>query len=235
MVRLRRLTAAGCCCAIRHLDSPVPRRAPHPRSPADDRGLRLRLRRAVRAAGAFRLRVQAAAADLAGWLRETGLTLHSVHAPIAETLTTGGGGGPGRSPPRTPNGGRRRCRKYSLAVALARIVPYRHLVVHVGVPDGRAASADNQREAARRALEEIEARAAEVGVSLALEVIPNALSTPEALVRLIEEDLESDGAGACLDLGHAHLWAGPSMPSRRCPGSSRPRTCTTTMAGATSI
>ena len=151
---------------------------------------------------------EVAAADLAGWLRGSGLTLHSVHAPIAETLTSGRWGRPWSIASADAKRRAEAVQEVLLAVALARIVPYRHLVVHVGVPDGRAASADNHREAARRALEEIEARAVEVGVSLALEVIPNPLSTPEALVRLLEEDLESDGAGACLDLGHAHLMDG---------------------------
>ena len=83
-----------------------------------------------------------------------------------------------------------------------------HLVLHVGVPDGQGAPDDNQRDAARRALEEIEPRATQLGVALAVELIPNALSTPDALVRLIDMELDSDGAGACLDFGHAHLMGG---------------------------
>src|SRR5262249_1905912 len=43
------------------------------------------------------------------------------------------------------------------------------------------------------------------GVRVGLEVIPNALSAPAALTRLIEEELESVDAGVCLDYGHAHL------------------------------
>ena len=41
-------------------------------------------------------------------------------------------------------------------------------------------------------------------MTLALELIPNALSTPEALVRLLD-DLELRHAGVCLDFGHAFL------------------------------
>jgi sugar phosphate isomerase/epimerase len=47
--------------------------------------------------------------------------------------------------------------------------------------------------------------AAEVGVRVALEVIPNDLSAAGTLVRLIEEDLEGIDVGICLDYGHAHL------------------------------
>jgi sugar phosphate isomerase/epimerase len=36
-------------------------------------------------------------------------------------------------------------------------------------------------------------------------VIPNRLSTPDALVRVIEDDLDLPGLGICLDFGHANL------------------------------
>ena len=35
--------------------------------------------------------------------------------------------------------------------------------------------------------------------------MPNALSRPDALVTLLEEDLDSSDAGICLDFGHAFL------------------------------
>ena len=44
-----------------------------------------------------------------------------------------------------------------------------------------------------------------VGVTLALELIPNPLSTAPRLVQWLEDDLELAGAGICLDVGHAHL------------------------------
>ena len=64
---------------------------------------------------------------------------------------------------------------------------------------------DNNAGAARRSLEEIVLIAAESGVRVAVEVIPNALSTPDALVRLIEDELEGLDVGVCLDYGHAIL------------------------------
>jgi sugar phosphate isomerase/epimerase len=42
-------------------------------------------------------------------------------------------------------------------------------------------------------------------VRVAVEVIPNRLSTPEALVRLLEDELDLPEAGICLDFGHASL------------------------------
>ena len=46
---------------------------------------------------------------------------------------------------------------------------------------------------------------ASLGVRLAVEVIPNRLSTPTSLVRLLEEELEIVDPGVCLDFGHAFL------------------------------
>jgi sugar phosphate isomerase/epimerase len=142
-----------------------------------------------------------AAGALAGWLRETGLTLTSVHAPIAAGFADGAWRDPWSNA--SPEAAKREIavRETRLALDIAEITPYSTLVLHVGgLADG-----DNQPAAARRSLEEIAERAAEVDVALALEVIPNALSTPDALVRLFESDAELGDAGVCLDVGHAHL------------------------------
>ena len=151
----------------------------------------------------------AAVAALGTWLAETGLELHSVHAPIVERLE--GGQWVGTMSNATADEPRRGAAVAEALAALdvARQLPYRFLVVHLGVPDGQApgpgARPDNRPDAARRSLEEIAARAADLGVQVAAEIIPNALSTPDALVRLIEEDLDGVDAGICLDYGHAHL------------------------------
>ena len=59
--------------------------------------------------------------------------------------------------------------------------------------------------ARRRSLDALYEMAERAGVRLALEVIPNALSTPESLVSLIENDLDGLNVGICMDVGHAHL------------------------------
>jgi len=64
---------------------------------------------------------------------------------------------------------------------------------------------DNQRDAARRSVEEIAALASAVGVRVALEVIPNPLSGAGTLVAMLEDDLDGADVGICLDYGHAHL------------------------------
>ena len=47
------------------------------------------------------------------------------------------------------------------------------------------------------------------GVEVALEVMANRLSTPDALVELVEDVLESPAVGVCLDVGHARLLGDP--------------------------
>src|SRR5204863_7301109 len=85
-------------------------------------------------------------------------------------------------------------------------VPFKYLVVHLGIPDGQTAPAnDNQPDAARRSVEEIVALASGVHVSVALEVMPNKLSSAASICQLIEEQLEGVDVGICFDYGHANL------------------------------
>ena len=66
-------------------------------------------------------------------------------------------------------------------------------------------STENRRDAARRSAEALVEAAVDLGVQVAFELLPNALSTADALLRLLEEDLDGTNAGICLDYGHAHL------------------------------
>lgn len=143
--------------------------------------------------------------DLAGWCRAAGLRLHSVHAPITEFLH-GTTWGPPFSTASAHTAARARtideCTK---ALELATVAPYRYLVLHLGVPDEYAPpSGDNQRDAVLRTLEALLPVAERVGVRIAVEVIPNALSTARQLVRLIEDE-DLPALGICLDVGHARL------------------------------
>jgi sugar phosphate isomerase/epimerase len=143
---------------------------------------------------------------LAEWLSDTGLELHSVHAPIVEGIAKGKWVG---SFSNASGDEKRRAAAMAetrAALELARRIPYRFLVTHLGMPSAeQVPPGDNQPAAARRSVEDIAALAADVGVRVALEVIPNDLSAAGALVRLIEEDLDGIDVGICLDYGHAHL------------------------------
>ena len=77
--------------------------------------------------------------------------------------------------------------------------------MHLGRPAAEAPDGDNSRAAAIRSLRELHPLAGPLDVQLALEVIPNELSRPEALVQLLEDELEMPDAGVCFDFGHAHL------------------------------
>jgi len=158
--------------------------------------------------GHFDYQDPAAVDALAAWLAETGLTLHSVHAPVVDRLDGAHWGAPLSLASADAARRARALREVEAALGIAARVPFRHLVVHVGTPDRRAAgAADDTREAARRSLEALAPRASELGVRLALEVLRNRLSSVEALVGLIDE-LEIPGAGLCLDFGHAHRMDG---------------------------
>jgi sugar phosphate isomerase/epimerase len=144
-----------------------------------------------------------AAVALAEWLDDTRLGLNSVHAPT----TTGfvqGRWGETLSIAATDETRRRLAVAETIAaLRLAAVVPFRSLVVHLGVPTNDPAG--NSRGAAGRSLEAIGEVAQAVGVTVAIELIPNPLSLPTRLVQWIEDDLASPGVGVCLDVGHANL------------------------------
>jgi sugar phosphate isomerase/epimerase len=147
-----------------------------------------------------------AAAALGEWLADTRLELHSVHAPIVRSLKGGKWIDPFSNASRDETSRRTALQETDAAIALAKHLPYRYLVVHLGTPTSeRVAASDNQPELARRSVEEIVEKAAHVNVRVALEVIPNALSSADRLVHLIEEELDGLDVGVCLDYGHAHL------------------------------
>ncbi len=146
--------------------------------------------------------------QLAGWLDQTGLRLHSVHAPIVERVVNGQWG-PALSTAAAAEQTRAQAvREARAAAAIAKRIPYAFLVTHLGIPDAFQPTADdNSLAAARRSVEEIGEAASQFGVKLAIELIPNKISAAERLVHLLEEDLElpDPGAGICLDMGHAFL------------------------------
>lgn len=137
---------------------------------------------------------------------DLGLRVHSVHAPISESLRGGVWGAP-YSLATTDEAARRTAVEETLAsLRAAGELGASFLVTHVGVPlalepDGR----DNRRDAAIRSLEALHEAASPLRVQLALEVIPNPLSEAQRLVSLIEDELDVDDIGICLDSGHAFL------------------------------
>src|SRR5207244_2381988 len=92
------------------------------------------------------------------------------------------------------------------ALQIARRIPFKVLVTHLGVPRWTpTATTDNSRDAARRSIEELHALAEPFGVRIAVEVMPNELSRAGSLVYFLEHALDAADVGICLDLGHAHM------------------------------
>jgi sugar phosphate isomerase/epimerase len=143
---------------------------------------------------------------LGSWLSETGLSLNSVHAPITEAFGAGDAWEPTFSTAAADKAAREAAvQEARAAIRVAEIVPYGILVLHLGTPAGKAQPSDNQRAAAVRSVEEICEAASPLGIRVAVEVIPNPLSSASALARLLDQDVEARNTGICLDFGHAHL------------------------------
>ena len=141
---------------------------------------------------------------LGGWLKETGLALHGIHAPITDRLDPGDRWGEVISNGVSDNARRQvAVREAGAALEIARRLPVGVFVVHLGTPT--AQGGENSRAAAFRSAEEICRLAEPIGVRVALEVIPNPLSDAQSLVTMLERDLDAPHAGICLDFGHAFL------------------------------
>ena len=147
-----------------------------------------------------------AVADLQGWLGASGLELHGIHAPISDRFS---GGRPGPLMSLASADPARRAFAVSeaeRALQVARRIPMKVLVAHLGVPAAPGSvSAENRRDAVRRSIDELHALAEPLGVVVAVELIPNELSRAGSLVHFVEDDVERPGVGICLDFGHAHM------------------------------
>lgn len=146
---------------------------------------------------------RAALDALGNWLRASGLSLHSVHAPVAEGFANGQWGRALSIGATDPAARERAVAETQVALDVASQLPYRYLVLHL---DGSGPDADPgpaSVDAVRRSLETLCPYAATRGVTLALEVLGTPLSNPASLVKMIDQ-LELEDVGVCLDFGHAH-------------------------------
>lgn len=148
----------------------------------------------------------AAMADLQGWVADARLELESVHAPVAESFTGGRWGQVLNLASADADARDHALEEAMQALRLARRWPFRTLVVHAGLERTRQQAAGvNSRDAARRSIEALATAARPLGVSVAVELIPNELSKASTLVHFVEDVLEAGAAAICLDLGHARL------------------------------
>ena len=144
--------------------------------------------------------------ELGRWLGEAGLTLHSIHAPIVEDIANGRWIGALSLAAADTDAREHALRETASAIDIARQIPTKFLVVHLGVPDELVPLAGaNLRDAALDSLERVVALAEPAGLQVAVELMPNDLSRSAALVEIVEDDLELPNVGICLDFGHAAL------------------------------
>lgn len=153
------------------------------------------------------------AAEIAGWLKAEGLRAHSIHAPITSALRDGAWGDVWSNASVDATLRQAAIAETERAMDFAATIGARFVVIHLGIPDGmKVPAADNDAGVLARSLAAMATAARSFDLTLALEVIPNHLSTPEALVERLDAaaDDETDelaGHGICLDVGHAHMMA----------------------------
>ena len=149
---------------------------------------------------------EAAIGALRDWLAETRLELHSIHAPITDVFASGRGQRNFSTAIRDADARRATIREMEAALTIAAAIPFKYLVVHLGVPVAQHPGPDdNHRDSAIRSVEDIHRMAASAGVRVAVEVMGNDLSTPSDLVDIIERSFDGADLGICMDVGHAHL------------------------------
>jgi len=145
-----------------------------------------------------------AIAELGTWLKDTGLALHGIHAPVTDCITPPDTWGDVISNAVSDSARRQTAVKEAdAALNIARQIPASVFVVRMGTPASKGG--ENNRTAAFRSVEDICRLAEPIGIRVAVEVIPNALSDPASLVALLERDLDAPRTGICLDIGHAFL------------------------------
>ncbi len=158
----------------------------------------------------FDYRDPARVSAMRGWLASAGIEAGSLHAPITDGIRAGVWGRvySNASPDSTIR--QEAIDETRAAMEAGRELGCRVVVVHLGVPRGqKIAAGDNDAGAMRRSLDAIAETARLTGLTLALEVIPNDLSTPAAITHLLEGDtIDLGDAGTCLDFGHAHMLGG---------------------------
>ena len=144
-------------------------------------------------------------AGLRRWLTDTGLSLHGIHAPIAQSASGGTFTGVYSIAAKDNTARQQAVHEVEVALAVADQIKCDVLVVHLGLPSRQPGAGDNSRAAAARSLEEIIRLTEPLRTRVMVEVIPNDLSSVSTLVTLLERDFEGTDAGICMDFGHAHL------------------------------
>lgn len=144
--------------------------------------------------------------ELAGTLRDRGLALHALHAPLERDTAPGRGSGVSISIA-DPERIRRQdaVDEVKRALEVAETIPFRFLAQQLAT--GHQAADPRKLDAAFNSLEILAIFAKHRGVTIALENTPNDLGSPESLAQFIK-DTHLHNLGFCFDVGHAHMEGG---------------------------
>jgi sugar phosphate isomerase/epimerase len=149
--------------------------------------------------------------DLAIWLRDQGKFLQSIHTPFCvdyqarasrEWLSIA-------DPERLRR--EKAVDEIRRSLEFSERVSFPLAVVHMGAPEDRLSH--RHLDAVYYSLETLRPFAEARGVALALENIPNELSSVEGMRRFLE-DAQLENVGICFDTGHSYLQADPHTEIR---------------------
>lgn len=144
--------------------------------------------------------------ELAGWLEERGMELHSMHSPTQRDTA----GRHESGMPISISDGERVRRldavdEVKRAIDVAERIPFKYLVQHIG--SSRQSADARFIDAAFNSLEHLAIFAKQRGVTIALENTPSELGAPLSLQNFIKETHLND-LRFCFDTGHANIEGG---------------------------
>lgn len=146
-----------------------------------------------------------AVTDLRRWLADAGLTLTAVQAPRGTAVRADRWVEPFSLASTVDALRTQAVTETRLAMKLAAACGCRCVILSVDRPGAPDPAAPDASGALVQSLVALLADAEADGVTLALRSGQNALTSPAALVRLIEQEFEEAGVGIAVDYGHAHL------------------------------
>lgn len=146
--------------------------------------------------------------ELGHWFKDSPLKMHSLHSPMYSDDVWGRSGPQAVIDITEPSKARRMnmVDEIKRALEIAEVVPFRYLIQHVGVSGEEM---DERRlDSGFSSLDEIRVFAAQRGVEVLLENIPNAFSSAARLNDFLAQTHLN--LNYCFDVGHAHLSNGIS-------------------------
>ena len=144
--------------------------------------------------------------ELGHWLRDSEMTVHSLHSPLFSD-DAWGLSGPHAVVSITETSKVRRIKatdEIKRAIEIADNIPFRYLVQHIGMADEEYDLA--KLDAAFNCLDELNIFGKQLGVEILVENTANEFSSARQLLHLIESTHLP--LSFCFDIGHAHLQEG---------------------------